>query len=174
MRRADEVISQGFGRNVMVINTDDAIQLRLLNASHREILLRMYRSFEPLGLALSLPPIKEAGRAHWIDHALRQAVNCGAFSGAGDLVGHSFLALLGMGEAEIALFVRQEYRRLGIGANLIRTILQWAARERVRRITGVIPAQDAAAERLLKRCGFRFSQYLLPAMEFHIEVAALT
>lgn len=161
-------MSQGPDRDVTVINTDDGFQLCLLNASHREVLVRMYRSFEPLGMALGLPPINEAGRALWIDHALRQAINCGAFSAAGDMVGHSFLALSGMGEAEIALFVRQEYRRRGIGSNLIGTILQWAARERVRRITALIAAQNVPAERLLKRCGFRFSQYLLPAVEFDI------
>jgi GNAT superfamily N-acetyltransferase len=122
---ADELMSQGPGRDVTVINTVDGFQLCLLNASHREILVRMYRSFEPLGLALELPPINEAGRALWIDHALRHAINCGAFSAAGDLVGHSCLALSGMGEAEVALFVRLEYRRRGIGASTSDGVRYW-------------------------------------------------
>lgn len=174
MRRADEFVGKGQGHDATGVNQDEAFQIRPMNANHREILIRMYRSFEPLGLALGLPPINEARRALWIHHALGQAINFGAFSPAGELAGHSFLALSSMGEGEIALFVRQEYRRRGHGANLIRAILQWAAQERVRRIMGLIAAQDVPAARLLKRCGFRFSQYLLPAMEFDIEVAAPT
>ena len=174
MGGADELMSQETGCDITVLNTDDWFQLCRLNASHREILVQMYRSFEPLGQALGLPPINEERRTLWIEHALRQAINCGGFLATGDLVGHSFLALAGMGEAEIAVFVRQEHRRRGIGTNLIGTILQWAARERVRRITGLIAAQNIPGERLLKGCGFRFSQYLLPAIEFDIEVPALT
>ncbi len=74
----------------------------------------------------------------------------------------------------MALFVQQKYRRRGIAANLIGAILQRAAQKRVRRIRSLIAAQDVTAECLLKRCGFRFSQYLLPAMEFDIELAAPT
>jgi GNAT superfamily N-acetyltransferase len=147
-----------------------ALQVLPVTISHREILLRMYRSFEPLGLALGLPPRNEECRVDWIDYALRQRINLGTFSPAGELIAHSFLAISGVGEAEIALFVRQEYRRRGVGANILKRTFQCAAREGLQHIWAVTAAQDFTTQSVLKCSGFRFSQYILPAIEFDIEL----
>jgi GNAT superfamily N-acetyltransferase len=152
----------------------DALQILPLTLSHREILLRMYRGFQPLGSALGLPPRNEECRVDWIDYVLRQRINLGTFSAAGDLTAHSFLAISGIGEAEIALFVRQEYRRRGIGANILKRTLQCAAREGLHRIWAVTAAQDFITQGVLKCSGFLFSRYMLPAIEFDIQLQPRT
>jgi GNAT superfamily N-acetyltransferase len=156
-----------------IMNADDVHRIHPLSVSHREILLRMYRSFEPLGLALGLPPGNEDNRVVWIEHALRQEINLGAFSSSGDLVGHSFLAISDVNEAEIAFFVRQEYRRRGIGTELVTALLPWSARRGLHHVWALVGAQDVPAEGLLRRCGFRFSRYVLPAIEFGIDLPVL-
>jgi hypothetical protein len=62
----------------------DLIQIRPLTLADREILLEMYRTFEPLGGAQGLPPRDEEVRQTWIDQALRGEVNVGAFSAGGE------------------------------------------------------------------------------------------
>lgn len=155
-----------------VMNADNRIQLRPLTLSHCEILLQMYRSFDPLGLADGLPPRNEDGREVWIDRALQHDINVGAFSPVGDLLGHSFLATSGADEAEVAVFVQQGYRQRGIGIALVKAVLRWAEQKGLRRIWARSASENAPGMRLLKRCGFRFSQYVFPGIELDIELPA--
>jgi RimJ/RimL family protein N-acetyltransferase len=141
-----------------------------LTRNDREVLAEMYRGFEPLGAAHGLPPTNEERRIDWIDGAclLGQQINLGAFSPAGDLVGHCFLAVSGIHEAELAIFVRQEYRRQGIGSDLVKRALQSATQEKLQRVWALVGVEDLRVQRLLTRNGFRFLQYALPAVEFDI------
>jgi RimJ/RimL family protein N-acetyltransferase len=141
-----------------VKNADNPIQIRPLTLADREILLEMYRTFEPLGGAQGLPPRVEEARQTWIDRALQQEVNVGAFSTGGDLAGHSFLASSDAGEAELAIFVHQRTRQRGIGTDLLRAVLQTAEQRGLRRIHAVTTSDNIPKLRLLKRCGFRFLQ----------------
>src|SRR5579872_1329270 len=135
------------------MNSENAIEFRPLTLWHRDILLRMYRGFEPLGLAFGLPPRNEEGREIWIDRALRHEINTGAFSQAGDLLGHSFLVASGVAEAEIAFFVHQVYRQRGIGTALVKAVLRWAEQRSLHRVWAMSVAENVLAMRLLKRCG---------------------
>src|SRR5262249_30970684 len=148
----------------------EGFQIRELTREHREALLKMYRGFTPLGMALGLPPTSEERRIDWIDHVcnLEQQINLGAFSADGELVAHCFLATSGTHEAELAFFVRQEHRRLGIGSSLVERALQCAAQKKVQRVWALNAAENLATQGLLERSGFRVSQYLLPAIEFDI------
>jgi RimJ/RimL family protein N-acetyltransferase len=70
-----------------------------------------------------------------------------------------------VGETEIAFFVQQAYRRRGIGTALVKAVLRWAEQRGLRRVWAMSVAENALAMRLLKRCGFRFLQYVLPGIE---------
>ena len=148
----------------------EAFQILRLTQKHRNVLVEMYRGFEPLGSAMGLPPTNEERRVDWIDRAcaLGQQINLGAFSPAGDLVAHCFLAVSGIHEAELAIFVRQEYRRRGLGSELVKRALECAAGEKRQRVWAVVGVEDLLVQRVLTRNGFRFSQYALPAVEFDI------
>jgi RimJ/RimL family protein N-acetyltransferase len=147
---------------------NEGFQIQKLTRVHREALLGMYRGFKPLGLALGLPPRTEESRVDWIDRTLEQHINLGTFASAGELVGHCFLALSSIREAELTLFVRQEFRRQGVGTELIRRALECAARKNLHRIWALNAAENLAVQGLLERSGFRISQYVLPAIEFDI------
>lgn len=153
-----------------VMQADNVIQFHPLTLAHREMLLRMYRSFDPLGLAHGLPPRNEERRQIWIDRALQQEVNMGAFLPAGDLLGHSFLASSDTGEAEVAVFVQQGDRRRGIGTALVKAVLQWAEQRGLRCISATTASENVPAVRLLRRCGFRFSRYVFPGIELDLEL----
>jgi GNAT superfamily N-acetyltransferase len=100
------------------VNAD--IQIQAIGPPQRDLLITMYNRFDPLGAALGLPPRTAEARHKWIGSALGQIVNVAAFSPAGDVVGHCFLAADKPGSAEIAVFVHQESRRRGIGTALLK------------------------------------------------------
>jgi RimJ/RimL family protein N-acetyltransferase len=147
---------------------NEGFEIRLLTRHDRKVLAEMYRGFEPLGAAMGLPPTNEERRVDWIDRALEQQINLGAFSPAGDLVGHCFLAASDIHEAELAIFVRQEFRRQGIGFALVKRTLRSAAQEKLQRVWAIVGVEDLLVQRMLARNGFGFSQYALPAVEFDI------
>jgi GNAT superfamily N-acetyltransferase len=152
------------------IKPDNVVQFRPVGTADREVLLRMYRSFDPLARSYGLPPQNEEARQIWVDRALQQPINMGAFSSPADLLGHSFLALSATDEAEIAFFVQQGYRWRGIGTALVKTILQWAKRRGLRRIWALTAQENVPAVCLLRRCGFRFSRYVLPGIELDLNL----
>lgn len=153
-----------------ILGFDSPIQFHPLTHRDREILLEMYRGFEPLGLDLGLPPRNEEGRESWVASALQLEINIGAFTPLGCLVGHSFIAMSSPWDAEMACFVEQGHRRRGIGTALVRAALRSAEQGGYQRVWAIIASENFPAVRLLKRCGFRFLQYALPAIEFEIEL----
>lgn len=132
-----------------------AFQFRPLTQHDRETLLRMYRDFHPLGGPQGLPPWTEEARRGWIDRALGQDINIGAFLADGELAGHSFLAPADAGEFELAVFVHQRARNLGVGTAMLKEILERAEQKGVARVCALTSSDNVPKLRLLQRCGFR-------------------
>jgi GNAT superfamily N-acetyltransferase len=130
----------------------------------------MYDRFDPLGAALGLPPPTVEARHEWIGSALGQIVNVAAYSPAGEVVGHCFLAADKPGSAEIAVFVRQESRRKGIGAALLKKALEWGWAAELRRVWAMTACDNRAALRLLMSCGFRLTKPVSLEAELEIEL----
>lgn len=146
------------------------LQIRELVSADNGLLQGMYETFDPLGAAQGLPPLSKEARRDWIDAALRQEVNLGAFSDTGDLVGHCFLAADGPASAELAVFVHQDHRRQGAGARLIRAALERGCAAGFQRIWTMTSSDNIAALRTLKNCGFRMTNSIFPAVELEIEL----
>jgi RimJ/RimL family protein N-acetyltransferase len=138
------------------LNAD--FEIRAIGILQRDRLPAMYDGFGPLGASLGLPPSARGARHLWIANALGHRVNVAALSPAGEIVGHCFLAADGPGSAEVAVFVRQEFRRRGIGAALLKKALErgWAAE--LERVWAVTASDNTAAQRLLLNGGFRLIQ----------------
>ena len=90
----------------------------------RGLLIAMYDRFEPLGAAFGLPPLNKEARLRWIGLALDHQLNLAAFLKSGEAVGHCFLVADKTGSAEMAMFVRQEFRSAGVGTALLRAALE--------------------------------------------------
>lgn len=131
------------------------IQIRGIGPAQRDLLIAMYDQFDPLGAALGLPPHTAEARCEWIRNALGQKVNMAAFSAAGEVVGHCFLAADKPASAEMAVFVHQESRSIGVGTALVKAALGWRPAAELRRVWAVTAPDNRAALRLLMSCGFR-------------------
>jgi len=144
------------------------IQIRAEGAFERDLLVKMYDEFEPLGAAFGLPPYSAEARRQWIVVALKNEVNVVAFAAGGAAVGHCFLVADPEGSAEIAIFVRQEYRRRGVGKALVRSALERGAAAGIRRVWSITSPENRAALRLQQSCGFRVTNFVFPAFEMEI------
>src|SRR5215471_15365829 len=113
---------------------DTGIRIRAVTSKDRSALISMYEGFSPMAAAFGLPPRSADARGTWISKALTQEINVAAFSPEGPIVGHCFLASDGPESAELAVFVRQEVRRRGIGGALVQAVLELACAAGVRRV----------------------------------------
>ena len=147
---------------------DADIRIRTVGPGQQNLLVQMYESFEPLGVALGLPPFTEESRFRWIGLALRNEINVVAFSADGRIAGHCFLAADGSGSAEMAIFVHQEYRRKGIGAALVKAVLDAANTAGLARVWATTSSDNLAATRLLGRSGFRLTTPMAPVVDYEI------
>lgn len=135
--------------SVAEAGTRREILIRLASASDQALLRAMYEGFEPRPASLGLPPRK--GLERWLDH-LSQALNFVAVT-EGELVGHAVLCP-DANEAEVAVFVRQEYRLQGIGSRLMKTLVEEARRLGIRTVWGVTEVDNTPMLRLAHGVGF--------------------
>ena len=130
----------------------------------------MYDRFTPLGAALGLPPRSADTRRAWIERALAQKVNVAAFSPAGEVVGHCFLAADNSGSAELAIFVRQERRRKRVGTALAKAALERGGAAGLRRVWSITPSDNTAVLRLQLSCGFHLRTSISFETELEIDL----
>ena len=147
-----------------------AIRIRAVGLPHRDLLKGMYDGFDPLGVALGLPPCSEEARHAWIGAALDHKVNLAAFSPTGQVVGHCFLVADRAGSAELAIFVRQEFRRKGVGTALVKAALEFEGAAGLRRVWTLTSSDNKAALRLQKKCGFRLTDSCSLETELQIDL----
>ena len=80
-------------------------------------------------------------------------LNLAAFAGEGRMVAHAQYVLTGT-EAEFALVVGEAWRRLGLGAHLIGVLQRHARRCGVRRLSGLILADNRPMLELVRKLRF--------------------
>ena len=148
---------------------DADIRIGVVGLPQRDLLIRMYDRFDALGVALGLPPRRAEARREWIGDALSHKVNLAAFSPAGEVVGHCFLAADNAGSAELAVFVYQGFRGRGVGTALVNAALEWGGAAGLRRVW-TLTSSDTVALRLQERCGFRLTNSGSPETELEIDL----
>ncbi len=131
--------------------TVHVLELRRATPSDCGALIAMYLSFEPKGAALGLPPRKDV--ESWLDHL--SAYPNFVLLVEGQVVGHAVLCPEG-DSAEVALFVRQRYRGLGLGRKLLGALLDEARRRGLRRVWGITDLYNLPMLRLARSFGFSF------------------
>jgi RimJ/RimL family protein N-acetyltransferase len=149
---------------------DTDIRIRAVGLPQRDLLIGMYDRFEPLGVALGLPPFREDARRDWVGFALGHKLNLAAFSPAERVVGHCFLVADKAGSAELAMFVHQEFRRRGVGTALVKAALEWGCVAGLRRVWTLTSCDNQAALRVQRKCGFRLTNSTFPETELEIRL----
>jgi GNAT superfamily N-acetyltransferase len=154
----------------MESHMDADIRIQSVGLPQRDLLIEMYDRFDPLGAAFGLPPRRAEARSEWVGVALCHKVNLAAFSPAGAVVGHCFLAADKAGSAELAIFVHQEFRRRGVGTALVKAALESEGVAGLRRVWTLTPSDNRAALRMQMKSGFRPANSACPETEMEIDL----
>ena len=118
-----------------------------------EALVRMYTEFDPADRAQGIPPSGEDAIRDWLELILD--IGCDVVAWHRErAIGHATLVPDGEPAAELAIFVHQEYRRAGIGGNLIRGLLGYGAANGVEKVWLTVERWNHAAISLYESVGF--------------------
>jgi RimJ/RimL family protein N-acetyltransferase len=116
----------------------------------------MYDSFEPKGLECGLPPPDKEVRAQWVNYMVDELCNVLAVYGR-RVVGHAGLALSRVPLCpEYVVFVRKEYRNVGIGTALSEAMKSSAQDAQCEKIMLTVRTANIKAIRVFKKVGFKF------------------
>ncbi len=125
-------------------------KLRRATLADREALAAMYRSFEPKGASLGMPPRGDLVEG-WLDSLSdypNSIVVC-----EGRLVAHGVLAV-GKVTAEVAVFVHQDCRRRGLGKLLLADLVDEGKRLGLQGLWGITESDNVPMLGLARSLGF--------------------
>ena len=145
--------------------------IRKLEPADGDNVLSMYEEFEPKAEFQGLPPRTRENTAHWLQ-ALRLA-------GDGEfvievnrkIVGHSMLCLMeNKTEAELAIFIHQDYRGCGLGKRLLLGTLNYGCKVlELDRVLLSVQGSNPRALHLFEKVGFREGTEL-NALQWELEM----
>lgn len=135
----------------MSIATTQQVLIRELTVEDQPLLAEMYERYLPHGEVMGLPPHDPDRRREWLAQ-LREGVNCVAFVG-GTLAGHVAMMPEG-GRGELVVFVREEFRRQGIGTAITTRAVEAARSMGLKAVWVLINGTNVAAYRGLCKFGF--------------------
>jgi acetyltransferase len=95
-----------------------------------------------------------------------------AFDVSREILGVSHLAYLSSGSAEIAIVVRSDCKRRGVGRSLLAYVILWAEHRGLSEIISYVDANNHAALALASAMGFQGAQWDLYLCELTLSVAA--
>jgi ribosomal protein S18 acetylase RimI-like enzyme len=123
-----------------------------------ELLVEMYRAFDPADRAQGIPPTGETAVRDWVGRVLAEdCQNVVAVANESETaVGHVTL-VPDSDEHELAIFVLQSHQGAGIGTELLRTALGHGAANDVCRVWLTVERWNAAAVALYRKMGFETS-----------------
>lgn len=128
---------------------DPTLLVERVVLADRQGLIEMYRSYEPKGAALGLPPRKEPER--WLE-SLSPYPNF-VVKVEGRIAGHGVLCIEG-DTGETAVFVHQNWRGHGIGKLLLKELIEEGRRQDLRRVWGMAAPDNFVMLRLAESLGF--------------------
>jgi RimJ/RimL family protein N-acetyltransferase len=122
-----------------------------------EHLVVMYEEFEPKGEFQGLPPRSTSQIKKWLTLLRERGFSQFVVEVGGRIVGHSVLCPAQRNtEAELAIFLHQDYRGQGLGKKLLRGTLNFGCKTlELQRVWLFVMGSNPTALRLFEGAGFR-------------------
>ena len=117
----------------------------------------MYAAFEPKGEYEGLPPRTESQIRAWLTQLREQGFEQFVVAIGTRIVGHAMLCpSQRRTEAELAIFLHQDYRGLGLGKRLLLGVLNFGCKQlRLDRVWLFVTGSNPVALHLFEAVGFR-------------------
>ncbi len=142
-------------RKVFKDKKGDEVIIRNYNHQNdREKLIDMYFSFTPENRCLGLPPSSKESIEYWIDHLAKNGLSIVAEFNS-RIIGHTAIVPTEDGNADLTIFVHQDFQNRGIGQELLKNIIEVAKKLNFRGITLVTEINNKRAIHIYKKFGFR-------------------
>lgn len=137
-------------------HSDVSLQIRAIEPSEWPALARMYETFEPKRASFGLPPLHHP--EEWLTEIRTTSHNVVVIFN-GQIVGHGMICTGGRGkfttsDGEFAVFIHQDFRRMGLGRKLLEILVAEARRLGVRLLWGVEETDNEALFHLTGALGF--------------------
>lgn len=151
--------------------TDDGepMLVQAYEAAFRPSLGAMYDDLDTYSRTLGLPPSTRAEVEEWIDHLVAEGWNLVARHD-GAVVGHLATVPADADVPEFVVFVHQDYRKRGVGRELLKHAIAHAADRGHDGLTLVTEAGNRAAIRAFRAVEFEISERLGLDLEMHLSV----
>jgi RimJ/RimL family protein N-acetyltransferase len=116
----------------------------------------MYLSFEPKGHFQGLPPVTPEQTREWLQTLVRKGATQFVLEVGERVIGHSVLCPGPQaGEAELAIFLHQDYRGRGLGKRLLLATLHYGCKQlELSRVWLSVQTGNTAALECFKSVGF--------------------
>lgn len=123
--------------------------------SDHESLVEMYVRFQPKGAFQGLPPHDERLIREWLDQLLKNASLFFVAVSGDRVVGHAMLCPSKHNTAELAIFLDQDFRNMGIGKRLLLGTLHYARKRlQLSKVWLSVQGANVPALRLFQETGF--------------------
>lgn len=141
--------------------------VRPAEMADREVLMEMYSNYDPYSRSMGLPPCDEQRIAAWLSLLDRKGFNLIAC--ADDvLVGHCAFTPTTKAEPELVVFVRSTHHDSGIGSELVRHAIAYAADAGHRALVLDVERRNQRAIHVYKRLGFVRISELAPEIQMRL------
>ena len=134
-------------------------------------LVEMYKDFEPKRIAQGLPPPDTPRIAHWLDRLQHKSRAIVALDGR-RIIGHVILCPISTIAVEYTIFVHQDYRCRGLGEEMTRLALDFAAKMGFTDVLLCTEVTNHPAMSLYRKLGFRITSVDGDECEMSISVLA--
>jgi RimJ/RimL family protein N-acetyltransferase len=146
-------------------------EVRAYSLEDFEALVEMYASFEPKRVAQGLPPPDLPRITHWLDQLKTKSDSLLAMDGK-KIVAHTILCPINQTEVEFTIFVLQDYRKEGLGTEISRLTLAWAAEMGFSKILLTTEFSNYRAIGLFRKLGFSIKSSYGDECEMRVELGA--
>jgi RimJ/RimL family protein N-acetyltransferase len=131
--------------------------LRKMENEDHELLVTMYEEFEPKGEFQGLPPCTPPQIRKWLTQLCERSFYQFVIEVGGRIIGHAALCpSQRKTEAELAIFLHQDYRGCGLGKKLLLGTLNFGCKKlQLGHVWLFVRGSNPAALRLFEDVGFR-------------------
>lgn len=144
---------------VFAVLHGEAVQaaLRKMVSDDYKRLVAMYVEFEPKGEYQGLPPRTESQIRRWLTQIRERGFDQFVVAVGDRIVGHAMLCpSQRRTEAELAIFIHQDYRNLGLGSRLLLGVLNYGCKKlTLDRVWLFVSGSNPVALHLFEDVGFR-------------------
>ncbi|WP_255171566.1 GNAT family N-acetyltransferase [Natrononativus amylolyticus] len=151
----------------------DAYLILPLEDEGVDVLVSMYRTFDPGSRAMGLPPLAESAIRDWLERSHDRGTNLVAWTRDRDrIAGHVGYVPDGDPAPELLVYVHQEFHGRGLGTELVTHAIAHAAATGRERLVLYVDGRNKPAVAVYRKLGFEVVDRHAGELEMHLPLSS--